>query len=348
MPITIDYQQVVLPPTNPATPATPGDDFDDDDYGDACSILVPIDIAATDSLRAMTAAGTELREDPSNAWRSDLTYPVGARVHTASNHQVYESVKEGNQDKDPSQDVNRYNAAGIATWWTKVGPTNRYAMFDGLVSSQTSAPSPLSITLTPGAFNGIALFGMEADTYDLVIRETPGGPVVYSEISVALDGAQPTDYYEYFFDRPKPLRQFIRTGLTPYSSGEVTLTLYNGSGAVKLGMFAIGDVRELGVPQRAAVASPQDFSYIKTDDFGNTSVRKRANATGLRIPVVVRSGDVNFVHETVKEILGVPTVVIGSQAVGYEWLTVFGLISGDMSAGPFPYSTLTLNVKGLI
>lgn len=340
MPIAIDYARN----TDPAPGG--GSDYDDDDYGDACSVLVPIDITAPGTLRQVVAGGAELPEDPNPAWSMGTTYGAGARVHLPGTHRVYESVKDSNTSKDPSDPTNQYNAAGVATWWIDIGPTNKYAMFDGLISSQTSAPSPLIITLAPGAFNGVALFGIDADSYSITIKDAPGGTVIYQETNTPLESSAPADYYEYFFDRFKPLRQFIRAGLEPYSTAEITLTLTRGSGNVQLGMFAIGDLRPIGIPQRDAKVEPQDFSYFKQDAFGNSTVKKRANATGMTISTVMDKADANSVLDTIKEVLGVPVVVVGSQAAEYEWLTVFGLISGSMSPAMYPFATLNISVKG--
>jgi len=341
MPIAIDYARTVNP--------SPGGGSDyDDEYGDACSILVPVDLTVPGVLRQVVAGGAELVEDAAPQWAGDVTYAAGARVYLAGTHRVYESVKDGNTGKDPSSPVNQYNAAGVATWWFEVGPTNKYAMLDGLISSQTSAPSPLIITLAPGSFNGFALFGIDADSYSVVIKDSAGGTVVYQQATTPLESSAPADYYEYFFDRFKPLTQFITSGLEPYSTSEITLTLNKSTGNVKLGMLALGDLRPVGVPQRDAKVEPQDFSYFKQDAFGNSTVKKRANATGMSISTVMDKADANSVLDTIKEVLGVPVVVVGSQAAEYEWLTVFGLISGSMSPAMYPFATLNISVKGFI
>lgn len=324
------------------------DDFDYDD--DALSVLVPLDVTNTGGvLSSVTAAGVALAEDTNPAWASGTTYAAGARVYLLSTHRVYESVQAGNLGKDPSLPANQYNASGVATWWIDIGPTNKYAMFDGLITSQTATASPLVITLTPGSFNGFALFGIDADSFSVTVKDAPGGNVIYSEPTTPLEGSMPPDYYEYFFDlRFKPLRQLIRSNLEPYGSSEITLTLNKGSGQVKLGMFAIGDLRPMGIPQRDAKVEPQDFSYFKQDAFGNSTVKKRANATGMSISCVMGIDEAGTVLDTVKEVLGTPVVVVGSTKTMYEWLTVFGLISGSMTPNPYPYVTLSITVKGFI
>lgn len=340
MPITLNYSR-------DTEPSTGGGDYDEE-YGDACSILVPVDLTAPGILRMVVAGGATMVEDSTPEWNGGNTYAAGDRVHLPSTHRVYESAKDANAGKDPANLANQYNAAGVITWWIEVGPTNKYAMFDGLISSQTAAASPLIITLTPGAFNGFALFGVDADSYSVVVKDSPGGAVVYDIATTPLESSQPADYYEYFFDRFKPLRQFIRAGLEPYGEAEITIALTRATGDVRVGMVAIGDLRPVGIPQREARVEPQDFSYFKQDEFGNATIKRRGNATGMTISTKMDKSDAGAVLDTIKEVLGTPVVVVGSQATEFEWLTVFGLISGSMVPVPYPFATLNITVKGFI
>ena len=320
-----------------------------EEYEDACSILVPVDVINIPGvLVSVMAGGIPLSEDTNPAWDVGATYAAVDRVYSPVTHRVYESAKDNNTGRDPTDPLNRYNAAGIATWWIEVGPTNLAAMFDGMISSQTSAPSPLVITLRPGAFNGFALFAIDADTISETVRSGPGGDIIFYEPATQLDAAQPSDYYEYFFDRPKPLTQIIRSGIEAYSDAEITLTLTKGSGNVKLGMFAIGDLRPVGIPQRDAKVSPQTFTYVAQDAFGNAVVKKRPNATNMSITAVMDKSEANAVKNTVDEILGTPCVVVGSEADEYEWLTTFGMVSADFDPSPYPYVKVSLTVKGFI
>lgn len=320
-----------------------------DDDLDACSILVPVDVVGTAGvLVSITAGGVELPEDPNPAWAAGTTYAMGARVHSPVTHRVYESLKDGNLGKDPTVVANRTTAAGVGTWWFDVSATNRTAMFDGLASSQTIAASPLVITLRPGAVNGFAMFAVDADSYSVLDKDAPGGNVIYSEPTTPLEGTAPADYYEYFFDRFKPQTRLVRTGLEPYSSSELVLTLNKGSGSVKVGMFALGDLRPVGIPQRDANIEPTDFSYFKQDAYGIATTKKRANGTGMSISTKMDKEDAGPVLDTIQEVLGVPVVVIGSQAKYYEWMTVFGLISASMSPDEYPFVNLKATVKALI
>ena len=322
------------------------DDFDSDD--DLCSLLVPVDILNTPGvLQSVTGAGVELPNDTNEAWSSTVTYGSDRTVYKGNI--VYGSTgKAGNLNKDPSLAVNQFSAGGEANFWFELYPTNRAAMFDGQINTQSSISSPAVIILRPGAFNGFALFGIEADSYSIEVRDQPGGSIIYSEATTPLEGSMPGDYYEYFFDRFKPLTQFIRSGLEPYGSAEIKLTLNKGTGPVKLGMFAIGDMKPVGIPQRDAVVNPGSFSYFKQDDFGNARVKKRPNATGMSIPCVTEIENANTIKADIDFVAGIPCVVVGSTKPMYEWMTTFGLVTAEMSAQPFPYATVKLNVTGYI
>jgi hypothetical protein len=310
---------------------------------DICSVLAPIAITS-----AMITASSLTVEDPNPAWSSTPTYTAAQRTYLASTHRVYEATgMVGNTNKDPSLPANQFDAAGAATFWIDAEPTNKYAMFDTVVSTPTVGTSPLTMTLRPGYLNGFALFGIDGDTLAVTVKDAPGGTVIYSH-SGPLEGSAPADYYEYFFDRFKPQTQFIASGIDPYNGCEVTLTVTKASGPAKVGMFALGDMRPLGVPLRGASVEPVDYSYVSTDAFGTTAVKKRNNATGLVISAKMAIEDANTVLDTVKELLGIPVVVVGSTVTMYEALTVFGLMSARQQYDEFGEPVLNITVKGTI
>lgn len=240
--------------------------------------------------------------------------------------------------------------SGAGTWWLDIGPTNLWAMFDGMVSTQSVKASPLTVVLTPGAFNGFALFGLDGDHIHIVAKTAPGGTIYY-EYDEDLEDSAPPDYYEYFYDPFKPQTQLIATGLTPYASAELTITVTRATGDCKIGMVAVGLFTSVGAPLRGASVDPVDYSYIQTDQFGVTTVRKRHNATSMTISGKADVKDASFILDTIKRMLGTPSVVIGSTKADYRGMTTFGLVSGRMVYAPdnaVDEVTLNITVKGLI
>jgi hypothetical protein len=276
-------------------------------------------------------------------------------VHLTSTHRVYEATgKAGNQNKDPSLPANQYDAAGVATYWIDAGPTNLYAMFYNnantktiSVSAQTTNPGSISITLQPGYFNAITLLKLDGDELTIVVKDAPGGNVIY-EYDGDLEGSAPADYYEYFFDRFSPQTRFNAYDIPPYNNAEITLTITKVTGDAKIGLFAIGDLRPLGAPLRGASVEPQSLGRRSSDAFGNATLIKRGSVTDLNISAKMSIEDANTVLDTVKELLDTPVVVVGSRALMYEALTTFGTISGKQVYDDFGEPVLNLTVLGLI
>lgn len=313
---------------------------------DYASVLVPVQI--TDAMVAsITSNGVALPEDASPPWASGTTYALGQRAHSTVTHRVYESLKDGNTNHNPTDPTNRTTATGVGTWWIDIGPTNRWAMFDGLISSQTVANSPMVIKLRPGAFDSFAIFKMQATAIHTTVDDAPGGNRVYDYDS-ALEGSAPADYWEYFFEGFAPRREYIVTEMEPYALSELTLTITTGNGQVKLGMLALGIQKILGAPERGTRVAPKTYSYIAEDAYGNTIIKQRPSAMGVTIPIKVALEDADDVLQTVQDLLAVPVVVIGSRDVFHTKLSTFGLISGDMDYSTFPDRTLNLTVKGFI
>lgn len=312
------------------------------DQTDNVRLMAPITITS-----AMITANNITPEDPAAAWLVGTTYNIGDRVFLASTHKVYESLKASNTGKDPSVDANRFDATGTPTWWFEVGPTNAWAMFDGLVSTQSSRAASIAVTIKPGAFNGFAMFGLDGDHIHVVVKDATGGNVIY-DYDRDLESSAPPDYYEHFFDPFRPQTVLIATGLDPYAGSEITFTITKATGNAKIGMFACGDMRPVGAPLRGASVEPVDYSFISTNEFGITEVKKRYNATGMAISAKMPIEDVNLVLDTVRNFLGTPCVVLGSEVTHYEGMAVYGLVSGRMGYDEYGASTLNLTVKGLV
>lgn len=76
----------------------------------------------------------------------------GTHTATAQVHKVFESLQAANTGNYPLISP---------TWWIEVGSTNRWAMFDGAVSSQTTNADEIKVTLnTVGRDDAVSLFNV--------------------------------------------------------------------------------------------------------------------------------------------------------------------------------------------
>lgn len=303
------------------------------------NVIVPV--AITDSILFSSTAA----ENDYAAYNGATTYAIGTRVISATTHRIYESGQNGNQGKDPTNVVNR---TGTPPWWIDVGPTNKWAMFDGYVNTATTVATPLTVVLRPGFVGALYLSGLIGEQIGITVKDAPGGTVVLTH-SESLENSQPPDYWEYFF---MPFRQrddLFLTDIPPYTNMEITITISSASGNVACGFSTVGDIRPLGMTEFGAESAPKTFSYIADDNYGNTKIKRRPSAKNMRLTAEVDPDNADFVEETVRLLQDVPVVCIGvNLATNYAGLRVVGLISGALVYKNARQCFLNLNVKGFI
>lgn len=309
------------------------------------SILAPITI--TDALLSSStvAENDGVADGGAIAYNAATPYALAARCISTTTHRIYESAQAANTGHDPTDINNRVPAA--TAWWIDVGPTNKYAMFDGVVSTPTVDASPLTVVIEPGFFNAVVGFGFDADTLTITVKDAPGGNVIYSDYNT-LENSLPSDYYDYFYAPYKVQRDYIDFGIEQYLLAEVTLTFTHSSGDISVGMLALGDLRPLGETQYGAKVKPKTYSYIKVDEFGNNTIMHRKTANDLSATAYLAVDDANRVLETITELLDVPCAVIGSTLPQHSGMRVFGLLSGEISYDQPNDCLLTATVQGLI
>lgn len=302
-------------------------------------VIVPMTIGDA-MLAASSVAEPNAGED---AWVSGGTYAVGVRKISLTSHREYECLAAHSGITTlPEDDPNR---------WQDIGPTDRWAMFDNVCDTQTTAAAVLTVVLSPGNFNAIALYKMSGTACEITVREQPGGDIAYYGLH-SLDGPY-VDEYDWCWGPDKRRGKVLITGLEPFPNAELTISVTGGAAeTVGVGMVVVGFERVLmagdwGGTEYGAKAEPVDYSYIKTDDFGTTKIVKRRATTDMRITAIMSQSDADYALNCLQDLLATPSAVIATAASGYAGLNVFGLVSGGVTyAGP-GHSQLEINVKGL-
>jgi hypothetical protein len=307
------------------------------------NILTPITI--TD---AMLLAGTTVAEPaPSEtAWASGGTYALGdLRIRTTT-HRVYECV-QAHTGRTALPEVD-------TAYWKSASPTLRWAPFDVYTSTAATGTTSMTFVLQPGYFNALAMYGLVGAAVAVSIKDAPGGTVIYSE-TVSLTEPAPGGWYEYLFVAPKTLTKVLLTDLPIRPTAELTVTVSAASGAaVGLGMLVVGDYRPMmgdadwGGAEYGATAEPVTYSYIKTNDDGTTTIKRRHKATNARVTVVLPKDQADAALAMVQEVLDVPVAWIATDVPGYAGLNVFGIGSGSLSYEGPGVARFQINVKGLI
>lgn len=302
------------------------------------NVIVPTTV--TDSILVSSTAP----ENDYAAWSAATVYAAGTRVIVAATHRIYESGQGGNQNKDPTDALNR---TGTPPWWFEVKPTNRWAMFDGLINTATTIATPLTVVLRPGFIGAIYLSGLIGESCSVSIKDAPGGTVVFT-YTETLENSEPPDYWEHFFSPFRQQDDLFLTDIPPYSGMEITITISSTSGNVACGFLAVGDIRPLGMTEFDAEAQPKTYSYIGEDNYGNTKIIQRPSAKSMRLTAEVDINNADYVEETVRGLQDVPAVWIGVDLANYAGLRVVGLGSGPLVYKNPRQCFLNLNVKGFI
>jgi len=305
------------------------------------NIILPKTITA-----AMVGAGTSLAEDPSAAWVSGGTYAIGDLRYLLATHRVYKcAVATAGSTVTPDLDI---------THWVDMGPTNKWAPFDSYISTPAIATTSLTYVLQPGYFNAVALYGLVGKTYSIVVKDAPGGNVIYTS-SGRLDKAQP-GWWNYLFWPRITRTKLLFTGIPLSQTAEITLTISGATGStVKLGMMVIGSYKPLigstkkgGGPQYGAQATPVTYSYIKRNDDGTVTIQRGRAATDLTVEVVMPLEAADIALASLQEVLDVPVAWITTDAAGYGGLNTFGLAKRGPVAYYQGYAKCTVDVEGFI
>jgi hypothetical protein len=276
-----------------------------------------------------------------SAWASATSYTLGAFVILTSTQRVYQCLIAGVDATSP-------DASALLTTphWLDVGPTNKYAMFDSLVGTQTVSTAPLTVVIHPGYVNSLALFGMEGTQVDVTVRDALAGNIVYT-YSQPLDGTIIADWYQYYFEPYVQKADVVLTNLPPYVDAYITVTV-SGTGTVKCGILAAGTFYTMGDTQYGATASIIDYSKKNTDALGNTTFAKLAYSKRMTANLSLDNGQLNKVQRVLADLRATPCAWLGVDAAGFEPLTVFGFYRNFSIDIAYPTSSYcSLEIEGL-
>lgn len=270
------------------------------------------------------------------AYNAGTSYSIGNQVHYL--YRIYESLVNANVGNTPGVDPLK---------WANIAPDNRHAMFDGIVNTQTSAASPLDVSIKPGQITtALALINIEGTALEIEMLDAPAGAVVYTKV-IDLDSSVILDWYYYFFEEFDFLDSVVVTDLPPYSNCVINISLTSGA-TCKIGNTVYGNAIELGLTQMGVNFGIRDFSIKETDQYGNTVFTQRAYSKRMEPTVYVENSRIRYIDRTLSRLRALPTVWIGSEEYDYSPLIIYGFYRDYNIDIPYPsHSMLRLDIEGL-
>jgi hypothetical protein len=313
---------------------------------DANALVIVPPIAITDAMLVTTGSppATNVPENDYPEWDGGspgTTYAEGDRVILTSTHKIYESLQDGNLNKDPTTET---------TWWIEVGPTNRWAVFDTSVSTQTAQSTNITYTLEPGiGINTLAILNLN-DATEINIQITSpsaGSPgIVYSETVDLGLSVNFSDWYNWFFATRSRPTQYITTTLPVYVDGILEIEILGGTD-LAVGVIVIGQQQRFGRGIRlGARVGIQDYSRKETNEFGEAVLVQRAFAKKANFDLFIDKAEVDTLQNYLTILRAVPALWIGSTE--YESTTIFGFYKNFDVLLSYPeHADCELEIEGL-
>lgn len=300
-------------------------------------VIRPAKITPGSILSSSVSANTE------PDWAIGTTYTRGARVLYADRRHgpsVYQSAADDNKGNQP--DVSPDD-------WVRVGPTNRWAMFDGSASTLSESEGGFACSFRVSEmFNSLAFFEVYGAKFTVTVRLDEASEPFFTHKQNLIDNSMVVDAYSYCFGPFDYIRDGVITGIPPYFNAIVTLSI-EGEGRTGVGEMIVGTMAELGCTEYGASHGLRDYSRIKEDEFGNRYMEQGNWAKTNNLQIFVDKGKHRYVSRILTELRAIPTVFIGSENPQHEPLIVFGSIKDWRGIIPYPNKTLiNIEIQGLI
>lgn len=293
-------------------------------------IIIPVTLSPSDVDSDVAITETE--------WTAG-TYNTGAERYKGTT--LYRVIATPSTSDDPTVGV-----VAVPPTWESLGAINQWAMFDGIVGTQTSNGSEIDVTINSSSvINSIALLNMSAESLDITVTDSIDG-VVYTN-SVELADVGVPDWWEFFFLPYEYIQDISFTDLPSYSSVDINIVLTLTGGTAKCGECIVGISQTLGSTQFGTTVGLLDYSKKTTDDFGNTIVQDRAFSKRVDFDVIVETTQVSFLQKLFAKYRSTPLLWIGDDTIEatiiYGFYRNFAVVLSNPSL-----SALNISVEGLI
>ena len=271
------------------------------------------------------------------AWNAATAYALNDIVLRTTTERLYQRLVAGTTATAPESDT---------TNWLDIAPSNKWAMFDGEISTATTKSTSLTVVLKPGYVNSLALFGLVGSNLAVTVRDALAGNIVYT-LSQDLDGTIIADWYQYFFEPVVQLAEVVLTDLPPYGDAHITVAL-TGTGTVECGICLVGTFYTLGDTQYGASVGIIDYSRKVTDEFGVTTFVRRAYSKRMSAKLMLDNVQMNKVQRVLADLRATPCAWIGADDVTYAPLVVYGFYKDFSIEVAYPTASYcSLEVEGL-
>lgn len=277
---------------------------------------------------------TNVPEDDYPIWDNATTYEEDDWV--VWNRHIYKAVTQ-NTGKRPDENPDD---------WLDGGYTNRWRMFDQMLSSATTNPDIIDVSISVGKkINAIAFFNVDAGGITVRSIDPSDGIIYEREVApVSTEGID--NWYAYFFNPIQLIRDFIVSDIQASSFGGVQIILTRTGETVSVGEIVVGTLFDVGNTLHGSEFGINDYSVKERDEFGNWRVVPRGYSKRAEFDITMETRNTGAVQRKLTEYRAKPLVWIGNSeleiTVIYGYYRDFSIIV----SGPY-ISDGTISVEGL-
>jgi len=277
------------------------------------------------------------------AWDGGTAYSIG-NIVSFTNHGEYEAVT-ANTNKDIALAINIYDAVkNPSGCWKFLGSTNRWAMFDQFLHTETLKSGSITVTVSVLDAKAIFIGNIEADTVRIQIIDNLSSATIEDVIYSLLN--EPTDWLMYFYDEVTYIKSSIIHERSTLNRDVSIIVTAISSSIAKIGIFLAGSTYEIGSTQWNFRASILDYSLVVTDTSSGAAYLSQGNYAKLWDgQMFVKTDGSDAVYASLVAIRGTPVVFYDRP----DTTLVYGFIKTfDMTISGTVETRVDLKLQGLI
>lgn len=264
------------------------------------------------------------------AWSASTAYSANTTV--IAGHKIYTSLQS-------STGVNPTTNNSSPPYWSLMGPTNKYAMVDSQVGTQTKQASYLEAQLFVPVLDSVCFLNIEASLITVQVRNSEN-LVIYNksaDVSGAVDGVQITD--------------IAFTDIPTTRGGCVWIYMSSAIGDVKVGNIVLGSKFYIGSTETSPTIGIVDYSVKTVDAFGNPTLTPRPFSKRMNAKALLDTNRVDLITRKLASIRAKPCVWNGNNSTGSQStsLIVYGYYKDfEIEIAWTTKSYLNVTIEGLI
>jgi hypothetical protein len=194
--------------------------------------------------------------------------------------------------------------------WKAIRPTNKWAMFDHLRATQTTATGgPLTVVLQPGQrADSLGLLNLVGSSAKIQVHQ---GTTLVKEVEQSLIQRSSRSWYEYYTSPIGQRSSLVLWDLPPFRNAKITVTIQPISGKASCGRLSVGMGVEIGEAEWGLENDALNFSRIEREFDGTLALTARRSVPKANLRVRIDATNVPRMLKLREQLNAVPALWAG-------------------------------------